>query len=396
MKIAFFTDSFLPFISGVSVAVWDLARSLADRGHEIHIVATVPKRFSLEYPNVFVKRVPSISAGWIYPGFRFATPFNRSVHRYVEEQEIDIVHFHTPLFLGRLGIAVARRLELPLAGTYHTSVDSRQYRAHVKMHSGMFDDGARAFIDYFYRRCDVVSVPTSAYAAEVEALELDYPLRVISNGIDLRKFPYVDPEPIRARYPGKIVLSVGRVAQEKNLMFLLEAWHRLQDEAHLLVVGGGPLEDHLKDYARKEGLKNIHFLGMIPHEDLILSGYHRAADVFVMTSMIEVQVLALLEAQAAGLVAVGVNAGGTKDLIVDGENGFLVEPGDQDGFVEAIRRVLTDDILRDRMRDAALRRVQRHDLRHVAREWEEIYEDLLARRKAGRLPARKEPPPRRP
>jgi glycosyltransferase involved in cell wall biosynthesis len=380
MKVAFFTDAFLPFISGVSVSVWDLARSLADRGHEIHIIAPMPRRFVLEYPNVHLKRVNSVSAALFYPGFRLAYPFNRTIHAYVEERAVDLVHFHTPLGLGRLAAAVARRLEVPLVGTYHTSVDSREYRAHWKMHHGLFDRAMRWYIDFFYRRCAMVSVPTSAYAKEVEALGLAYPTRVISNGIDLKKFPEVDAQETRNRYPGKIVLSVGRVAQEKNLMFLLEAWPRLQEEAHLIIIGGGPLEYDLREHARKTGLKNVHFLGMIPHEELILSGYHRAADVFVMTSMIETQGLALMEAQAAGLVAVGINAGGTKDLLIDGENGFLVEPGDEDGFVEAIRRLLQDDVLRDRMRDATLREIQRHDLRNIAREWEGVYEELLAER----------------
>jgi len=378
MKIAFLTDAFLPFISGVSVSVWDLARSLADRGHEIHIVAPVPRRFVLEHPNVHLKRVNSVSASLFYPGFRLAYPFNRTIQTYVEEKRLEIVHFHTPLGLGRLAAAVARRLDLPLVGTYHTSVDSREYRAHWKMHHGLFDRAMKWYIDYFYRRCDMVSVPTSAYAKEVEALGLKYPTRVISNGIDLKKFPYVDPQAIRERFPGRIVLSVGRVAQEKNLVFLLDAWARLQDEAHLIIIGGGPLEYDLREYAESKGLKNVHFLGMIPHEELILSGYHRAADVFVMTSMIETQGLALMEAQAAGLVAVGIKAGGTKDLIIDGENGFLVEPGDQDGFVAATKRLLDDDVLRDRMRDATLREIQRHDLRNVAKEWERVYEELLA------------------
>jgi glycosyltransferase involved in cell wall biosynthesis len=102
-----------------------------------------------------------------------------------------------------------------------------------------------------------------------------------------------------------------------------------------------------------------------------------------MTSLIETQGLALLEAQANGMVAVGINAGGTKDLIVDGENGFLVEPGDQDGFVKAVRRLLHDDSLREGMREAVLREVRRHDLRNVAREWEEVYEVLLERGRGG-------------
>jgi glycosyltransferase involved in cell wall biosynthesis len=378
MKVAFFTDTFLPFITGVSVAVWDLARSLADRGHEIHVIAPIPKGYRYEHPNVEFVHVRSISAGLIYPGFRFASPFNERIHRYAKEERFDLIHYHTPLFLGRLAMAVARRRGLPLIGTYHTSVDSREYRAHWKMHHGLFDKGMKSYIDFFYRRCDLVSVPSSAYAEEVQALGLRYPTRVISNGIDLKKFPDVDPQEIRDRYPGKIVLSVGRVAREKNLMFLLEAWPNLQEEAHLIIIGGGPMESEVRQYTKDQGLKNIHFLGMIPHEDLILSGYHRAADVFVMTSMIETQGLALMEAQAAGLVAVGINAGGTKDLIIDGGNGFLIEPDDQDGFVEAIRTVLHDDTLRDRMRDATLLEIQRHDLRNVAREWEEVYRELLA------------------
>jgi glycosyltransferase involved in cell wall biosynthesis len=377
MKIAFFTDAFLPFISGVSVSVWDLARFLADRGHEVHIVAPVPgRKLVLEHPNVHLKQVQSIPVGWIYPGFRLAHPFNKKVHDYCRDRGFDLIHFHTPLGLGRLAKAVARRLGVPLVGTYHTSVETRQYRAHWKMHSRLFDKGMKGYVDFFYKDCDLVSFPTSAYRGKVEELGLHYPGLVISNGIDLQKFPRVDPSEIRQRYPGKIVLSVGRVAQEKNLMFLLESWGHLQEEAHLLIIGGGPLEFDLREHARKKGLKNVHFLGMIPHEELILSGYHRAADVFVMTSLIETQGLALMEAQATGLVSVGINSGGTMDLIVDGENGFLVEPGDRDGFVRAVRTVLRDDVLRDRMRDATLREIQKHDLRNVAKEWETVYKNL--------------------
>jgi glycosyltransferase involved in cell wall biosynthesis len=378
MKIAFFVDTFLPFITGVSVAVWDLARAVADRGHEVHLVVPIPRGHRYEHPNVHLLVVKSIPAGWIYPGLRLAYPFNNRVHRYVEAEGIELIHYHTPLLLGRLAMAVAGRLGLPLIGTYHTSVDSREYRAHWKMDHGLWDRLMRGYIDFFYRRCDLVSVPTSVYAEEVASLGLKYPTRVISNGIDLRKFPAVDPQPVRARYPGKIVLSVGRLAPEKNLLFLLEAWHRLQDDAHLVIIGGGPMESELREHAKEKELRNIHFLGMIPHEDLILSGYHRAADVFVMTSMIETQGLALMEAQAAGLPSVGIAAGGTKDLIVDGENGFLVQPGDMDGFVSAIRRLLDDDTLRDRMRDVTLQEVQRHDIRNVAKKWEEIYEGLIS------------------
>lgn len=384
MRIAFFTDAFLPFVSGVSVSVWDLARSLADRGHEIHIIAPTPRKFILEYPNVHLKRVNSVSGSLFYPGFRLAYPFNRTIHRYIRGIDADLVHLHTPLGLGRLAGAVAKRQGLPLVGTYHTSVDSRQYRAHWKMHHGLWDRWMRRYIDFFYRPCDLVSFPTSAYAKEVEAIGLHYPSIVISNGIDLRKFPPVDPKGIRDRYPGKIVLSVGRVAQEKNLRFLLDAWPRLQDHAHLVIIGGGPLEYELRAHALDAGLRNVHFEGMIPHEELILAGYHRAADVFVMTSMIETQGLALMEAQAAGLVSVGINSGGTMDLIEDGKTGFLVEPGDQDGFVNAVRRVLDDDVLRDRMRDATLRAIQRHDLRNVAAEWEKAYEECLSAHRTGR------------
>jgi glycosyltransferase involved in cell wall biosynthesis len=380
MKVAFFSDTFLPFITGVSVAVWDLGRALADRGHEIHLIVPIPKGCRYEYPNVRLLTVKSIPAGFIYPGFRLAYPFNSRVHGYADEHRFDIIHYHTPLLMGRLAMAVSSRLKLPLIGTYHTSVDSREYRAHWKMHHGLFDRVMKHYIDFFYRRCDLVSVPTTAYADEVEALGLRYPTRVISNGIDLRKFPEVDAKGIKERFPGKIVLSVGRIAKEKNLQFLLEAWRFLQDEAQLLIIGGGPQELELRDSARQAGLRNVHFLGMIPHEELILSGYHRAADVFVMTSMVETQGLALMEAQAAGLPSVGINSGGTKDLIVDGTNGFLVKPGDQEAFVKATRSLIRDDTLRNRMRDATLMQIQRHDIKNVAKEWEEVYEGLRSRR----------------
>ena len=387
MRIAFFTDVFIPFTSGVSVSVVDLAKALADRGHEIHIITPVYKKLVFEYPNIHVKRVPAISAGWIYPGFRFANPFNLFVHRYISKNKIDVIHFHTPLLVGRLGISISRRLKIPLIGTYHTSVDAKECRKHVRLDGDLFDGVAKRFVDFFYKGCDLVSVPTSTYSARLKSLGLNYPTRVISNGIDLSKFPEGEAEAIRAAYPGKIVLSVGRLAQEKNLMFLLKAWPRLQDEAQLILIGGGTHEAELKNYAEKEGLKNVHFLGMIPHEELILKGYHRAADIFVMTSMVEVQGLALMEAQANGLVAVGINAGGTKDLIYDGVNGFLVEPDDQDHFVEVMHRLLEDDALRRRLREATLAEVQKHDLQFVAGEWEEVYEELIASSETPARPA---------
>jgi glycosyltransferase involved in cell wall biosynthesis len=294
----------------------------------------------------------------------------------MEAEGIEVVHIHTPLSTARLGASVARRLKIPMVGTYHSPIDAGEYRAHAGLGSSFFDRPAKWFVDYFYGPCDMVTVPTSEYAAQLDDLGLGYTIRVISNGIDLAKYQGGNDREIRNRYPGKIVLSVGRVAHEKNLMFLFEAWHRIQDEAHLIVIGGGPQEAELKEFTSRNRLKNVHFVGMIPHEELLRAGFHRAADVFVVTSMIETQGLSLMEAQANGLPAVGVDSGGTRDLIVEGENGFLIQPGDQDGLVEAILRLVRDDELRQEMKAAALREIQSHDLESVASDWQSIYEEL--------------------
>lgn len=120
MRIALFTDTFLPQINGVVTSIINLAKGLADRGHQVHIIA--PKFRNTEefdYPNVYVRRTRSMPA-FFYEDFKFTLPVSPIILEYIMDKKIELIHFQTPITLGFQAIILARLLKIPLIGSFHT------------------------------------------------------------------------------------------------------------------------------------------------------------------------------------------------------------------------------------------------------------------------------------
>jgi glycosyltransferase involved in cell wall biosynthesis len=410
MRIAFFTDSYLPFVNGVSYSVDTFADRLG-REHEVMIFS--PKcgsRKNFEKNGkVQIRRYSAIPFP-TYKDYQLAIPNVPELMKSVESFNPDVIHFHTPGTMGLLGILMAKRMHKPLVGTYHTLISEmtmyvspqRIFRKYLRaidrtveglgIDVKLLRDGeqqlekregsesltqkmAWSYANRVYNYADIILCPSLAIKKELYKRGLKKRAEVLSNGLDLEKFP------IKQVYENRNkVLHVGRLSFEKNVPVVIEAFKSVTDEfprASLTIAGGGPAEESLKKLVRDLNLEQkVEFLGTIPREEL--GRIYRSHDVFVTASTMETQGLVALEAAASGLPIVGVNKYALRDLIKSGRNGYLVAAGDSREMAAAIIRLLKNPQMQEKFGKEGCRMSKSHDMETVIKKIEKIYSELIA------------------
>lgn len=390
MRIALFTDTFTPQLNGVVTSTIDLAKGLADKGHKVFIIA--PKFNNVKefkHPNIKVRRVSAIPAKF-YEDFKF-TQFNIRLYNYLGKEKIDLIHFQTPISLGMQAIVMSKLLKKPLVGTYHTSISDLQYLKHVGLDYKFIQKFSWIYSRFFYNKCDLITCPSESMRRELLAHEFSKEIKTISNGIDLKIFDNTNAKSVKNKFnkDGDLVLFVGRIAYEKNIFYLLDCFKLVaknMPKVKFLIVGSGPQMSDFKERIAKLKLEDkIIILGRVEHANLVRSGIFGACKVFTTASLTETQGITLLEAQANAMVGVGVDAKGTKDLIIDGYNGYLVKKGDKKLFAKRIIAILTDKKLYEKMKKNTSKEIKKHDLKQVINTWEKTYFKLIVDKKSGKL-----------
>ncbi len=386
MKIAIFTDTFMPQLDGVVTATISMAKGLADRGHQVYIIAPKYRRKINEfsYKDVVVKRVASVPA-FFYKGYRFTLFWSRSLAKYLRKENIDVIQLQTPVMLGVHALLISRFLKKPIVGTFHTFFTDPQYTRHIGLNSKLIQKLSWAYAKMYYNRCNLVTCPSESAREELAKHGLIEPIKVISNGIDVSKFDNSNWESMKEKFnpSGDIILSVGRIAYEKNLECLLRCFKFVLEQkknAKLVIVGDGPQMGELKATVKKMNLsESVVLTGIIDHESLVKSGIFKASKVFVTVSTTETQGITTLEAQANGLVCVGVDARGTRDLIKDGYNGYLVAEGNEREFADRVVKLLDDSRTYVVMECNTLKCIKDHDIKDVVGLWEKEYSELITK-----------------
>jgi 1,2-diacylglycerol 3-alpha-glucosyltransferase len=383
MRIAIFTDSFIPQVNGVVTATINLAKGLADRGNKVYIIAPKYRKVKeFSYPNVRVKRVFSLPA-FFYEDFRFTSFLSKSLVNYIRKEKIEMLHFQTPVTLGIQAIMVSRALGLPLVGTFHTFFTDSQYLKHIGLNSKIIQHLAWFYAKTCYNKCDLITCPSETTRKELLMHKIKKTVKVISNGIDTSIFDNSKCRSVRQNYnpEGKLLLFVGRVAHEKNILYLIDCFNlvlKKMPATKLLIVGDGPQRKDVRRKIKELGIQNnVIMLGRIEHKDLVKSSLFGACDLFVTASVTENQPMTVLEAQANGLVCVGINKRGMKDLVKNGFNGYLAETNKKGQFANAVARLLSDEKLHGRMKNNTLKGIKRHELSHVIKNWEREYSLLI-------------------
>jgi len=276
----------------------------------------------------------------------------REVIGEAERLRPDIVHVATPGPVGLAGLAVARLLDLPLVGSYHTELGP--YALHLTKDL-VVADALETYVHWFYRQCATVLAPTHAVADELGGRGYTNRIAVWGRGVDTRRFSpkRLDPA-LRSRLLGAgdtLLLSVGRVSEEKRIRVLLEAFERLRPALpalRLAIVGDGPARDLLERTAGR----NVTFLGELRGDSL--ARVYASADVFCFPSTTDTFGQVILEASASGLPVVAAAAGGAPELVRHLETGLLVPPDDVTALAEALHLLAGDPLLRRKLGTAGL------------------------------------------
>lgn len=339
MRVILTTESYLPYLSGVTVSVDALARGLGARGHEVLVLAPRPARGSV--PEPVGSPGPAPRHAWLAsyqlpvvapPAYRMPTPFpHPGAERAARAFVPDVVHAHSPFMTGRLARRLATELNVPLVFTHHTRF--ADYGHYLGPLAGPGRRLVEAYLRRFWAACAAIVAPSEDLAREIRArLPARHADRVnvIPTGVDVAGIRALAPVDPRAEpgwpHDALVVASLGRLAPEKSPEVLVDAVAvaatRLPS-LRLTVIGGGPSEERLRARVAQPDLAGlVHMTGAVPRLEALarLAG----ADLFLFTSRTETQGLVLAEALAAGLPAVAVDGPGVAESVRDGVDGIVV------------------------------------------------------------------------
>jgi len=369
VRIAMFTETFLPKIDGVVTRVVRSLEQLRELGHEVLIFA--PGRPPPEAVGYRVVRIPSVAFRPWYPELFLGLPRPR-IGRELDRFRPDVVHVVNPVILGLWGTLVTRQRGLPLLASYHT--DITQYSKHLRLPfltpiSDRFlrDVHNQAHVNL----CTSVPMVNSARGLGIERVRL-WPKAVDAKLYAPSKRSAAMRERLSGGEPDKpLMLYVGRVSFEKRLDWLYAPITQL-DGVRLAIVGSGPAEKQIRQ--RFEGTPTV-FTGYLSGEELAAA--YASADVFAFPSDTETLGFGAMEAMASGVPAVGARAGGVPDVIRHGENGLMFTPGDLGELTEQLRRLLFDEVLRRRLGRQARTDMEPHGWRPASEALVDFYRKAI-------------------
>jgi glycosyltransferase involved in cell wall biosynthesis len=387
VRIAQFTNAYMPVISGVVRSVSLFRKALNDLGHIVFVFA---QENNYEDDEPFIFRYPSLPLPLQQVDVSAAIPVSPFMDRLFPALKPEVVHTHHPVLLGQAAASKAREYELPLVFTFHTQY--REYTHYVPLPQEAVQNFLRDAVDNwlrdYMRKCQHIVVPSQSM---LDILVREYGLRsrytIIPTGIDLGPFRDADGELLRAEKGWEtewVMISIGRLAQEKNWRTLLKATALvIQDYPvlRLVILGDGPERNNLQHFSSKLGISdNVSFIGEVPFDQV--PKYLKAADFFGFASTSETQGLVTLEALSAGLPVIAVNGTGTRDILEHDRQGKLVDDNPH-ALAGAIRGLLEEEGLIGRFQAAALERAKEFDIHVLAKRMVDVYlqaiEDKLAR-----------------
>lgn len=382
MRIVIVTDQYPPMVGGVPTVTRQLAADLAERGHQVWVVA--PSYGSRDSYRIEQKvRVYRFSSfEWpTYEDLRIAfLPF-LPLRKLLKKADPDVIHIHSPIVLGNVAQILAGGLRKPVVATNHyLPMNMALALSNDRVFGKPFNNVTYSYLVHFCNRCEYVTAPTMTALNLLYEHGLRAPARAISNGIDLTHFcPGPRDEALRKRLnlPADcpLIISVNRLSPEKRIDVLIEAVGKMRAPAHLAIASTGPAEAELR--ARVDELQlqdRVSFLGFISDIDLV--PLYRLADIFGIASEADLQSLATMNALACGLPVVATDSYALPELVHHEQNGFLFQPGNSAEMASYLDRLAEDAELRHRMSEQSLAIIADHDRIKVLEEWETLYRRL--------------------
>lgn len=326
LAITIVTETYPPEINGVAMTISRLVDGLRTNGHRVNVVR--PKQpLDAEHSDLTLPGFPLPG----YAGLRFGLPAKRRLCAEWRRVRPDVVHVVTEGPLGWSAVAAARALNIPVTSGFHTNFDN--YSRHYGF--GWLQPSVAAYLRSFHRRTKATLVPTESLAASLAGQGLSG-VQVVGRGVDIELFdPARRSDALRAEWglePEDLaVLTVGRVAAEKNIGLALQAFDAIKDRcptARFILVGDGPMLPKIRERHPEH-----YFSGQ--RRGIDLATHYASGDIFLFPSLTETFGNVTQEALASGLSVVAFRSAAAAEMIVDHENGRTVTPGDEAAFIHA-------------------------------------------------------------
>jgi glycosyltransferase involved in cell wall biosynthesis len=379
MRIALVTETYPPEVNGVALTVARIAEGLRQRGHELQLVRPRQATDGRTDPGASLLREVLVAGAPIpcYPHLRLGLPAGRALRSLWRTRRPDLVHIATEGPLGWSALRAATTLELPVTSDFRTNFQA--YSGHYRL--GWLRGAIAAYLRHFHNRSGCTMVPTEGLRAELQAAGFERTV-VVARGVDTQRFDPARRNMALRREWGVtqdtgVVLYVGRLAAEKNLDLLLQAFvamRQIDPQLRLVLVGDGPLREVLR-----QRCPDAVFAGQRNGADL--AAHYASADLFLFPSLTETFGNVTPEAMASGLPVLAFDHAAAGQLIEHGCNGWLAPPHDAAAFVRLAQCLALDRDAARRSGEAARRSALDLGWDTVLRQIESVFiSTLIAQR----------------
>ena len=352
MRIGIFSDTYLPYISGLVTSELMLKKALEDMGHEVFIVTANLENF--KYINDKKNKVIKISGlpVGIYDA-RLTGIYSISAISEIKKWKLDIIHSQTEFGIGTFARIVAKQLNIPLVHTYHTMYEDYIYY----LTKGHFDKPSKKLVEYLTRFycdttvCELIVPSRKIYNLFINKYKVNKKINIIGTGIDVdkfdkKRFEKTDIAKLKQQYGISdndfVIGSVSRIAKEKSIDRIINTFKDVLKKipnAKLLIVGDGPDKEELMDLVKSLDLEEcVIFTGKVELKNIPI--YYQLMDVFVTFSVTETQGLTVIEAMASGLPVLAIKDDSFIDSVKHNKNGFLFNKDEE--YIDYVYKLYSD------------------------------------------------------
>lgn len=390
MKIGIFTDAYEPHISGVTTSIKMLKTALEKMHHEVFIVTANldNNKFIYDDKNRIIY-LPGIKTG-IYET-KLTGIYSKKAMKIIKNWHLDVIHSQTEFGIGYFSRIVAKKLNLPIVHTYHTLYeDYVHYVTHGHLNNLAKKLAIKITKYYCEKKCDELIVPTDKIKdLFINKYNISQPINVIPTGIDIDKFKLTqnikkEIENIKKKYKIKdtdfIIGSVGRIAPEKSfdkLLYNIKEMIKVNTNIKVMLVGGGPDLDNLKELTKKLHLEDYVIFTDKVNYDLV-PAYFNTFNVIVSFSKTETQGLTIIEGLAASKPTICIEDDSFKAMIEPNYNGYLFKNDNE--FKDYIFKLMNDKKLYKDMSTNARNSTYKYSKEVFASEVLKVYHKAIEKK----------------
>ena len=387
MKVAIFTDTYPPFINGVSTSCFNLAKVLKEHGHDVIVVTPRSSAGKLEYKDGVIY-VPGIRLKNMYD-YRLTRFYSSRVIKMLKKFGVELIHNQTDLGIGQFAKRAYRVLNVPLVYTYHTAYEDY---THYVVHGIMDRIGKRFLKGYtksVSKNATELITPSLKTKEYMRGIASDAYVNVVPTGIDFSLFSSdnIDMKKMAEfkKEHGigpntKVFLLLGRIASEKSMDFSIKGFAEYlkkhpEADLKMIVVGDGPQRTEYELLTHELHISDkVDFIGKVPASEVPF--YYHAADIYTSASLTETQGLTFMESMAAGTIVLARFDSQLADTIIDGQTGFFFT--DENSFLEKIDRILSlSEENKKKIIEQAYKTVDTYSFDHFYENIMEVYNRAL-------------------